>query len=171
MDSDDVVDVVIVGTIGAPYGVRGWVHINSFTQPADNLQRYKPWMACADGRWRVHQPAKVKSHGSGLVASFAGVSDRDAAAALTGTQLGVARDALPEPEADEYYWRDLQGLEVFDQTGALLGTVARLMDIGAHVVLVVQGAAGETLIPFVARHVSSVDLAKGRVEVDWYEPE
>lgn len=168
MDDDDV---VIVGSIGSPYGVRGWVHIKSFTEPADNLMHYEPWLAKSQGRWQTRHPTQIKRHGAGLVAAFSGVSDRNQAMTLTGTNLAVVREALPEPEADEYYWRDLQGLVVFDQSGARLGKIVRLMDIGAHVVMVVTGEGPEILIPFVAQHVSRVDLAEGRVDVDWDEPE
>jgi 16S rRNA processing protein RimM len=168
MDNDEV---VIVGSIGSPFGVRGWVHVKSFTDPADNLARYKPWRLKVQGRWQVRHPTQIKIHGSGLVAVFAGVSGRDQAMTLTGCELGVGRAALPDAEPDEYYWRDLEGLSVFNQSGERLGTVARIMDTGAHVVLVVSGETGETLIPFVAKHVSAVDVAQNRVDVDWLEPE
>ena len=45
------------------------------------------------------------------------------------------------------------------------------MDTGAHPVGVVEGEHGECLIPFVERHVVGVDLANGRLNVDWEEPE
>lgn len=164
-------DVVIVGSLGGPFGVRGWVHVKSFTQPAQNLMRYRPWLVQSRAGWQLRDPTQVKAHGKGLVACFAGISDRDAAATLTGAEVGVARQVLPELNAGEYYWRDLEGLAVVDQAGVQLGKVSRLMDIGPHVVLVVSDGNGETLIPFVSRHVLRVDLAGSCVEVDWDEPE
>ena len=168
MDADDV---VIVGSIGGPYGLRGWVHVKSQTQPAGNLMHYAPWLVHVGGRWQARHPNRVKSHGSGLVATFSGVVDRNQAALMAGTELAVPRNALPDPDVGEYYWRDLQGLVVFDQSGRSLGKISRLMDIGAHAVLVVDGESGATLIPFVARHVLHVDLDGGRVDVDWLDPE
>ena len=164
-------DVIIVGSIGGPFGVRGWVHVKSFTQPSANLAQYRPWLLQINNHWQERHPSHVRPHGKGLVACFAGVSDREQAAAMAGISLGVAREVLPETEAGEYYWRDLQGLEVFNQAGLGLGKVAGFMDIGPHVVLVVAGDGDETLIPFVAQHVTRVDLELGRIEVDWDEPE
>lgn len=168
MDGDEI---VIVGSIGGPYGVKGWVRVNSFTEPPGNLADYGPWLLQNEARWREAHPQSVRAHGSGLVALFPGVDDRNGAAALTGTQLGVRRAMLPDPEEEEYYWRDLEGLEVVDQRGRRLGWISYLMDTGAHPVVVVEGEHGECLIPFVERHVVGVDLANGRLNVDWEEPE
>lgn len=163
--------IVIVGSISGPYGLKGWVHVKSFTEPPENLARYRPWLVRERGQWMEREPRSVRRHGQGLVASFPGVEDRDQAALLSGLELGVAREVLPPLDADEYYWRDLQGLNVIDQRGEPLGCVERLMDIGVHAVLVVSGAGREILIPFVPRHVEQVDLVSGRVLVNWDEPQ
>lgn len=164
-------DVIVVGAIGAPFGVRGWVHVRSFTDPPANLLGYSPWLLKHPQGWRQCHPAAAKPHGQGLVAQFAGVADRDAAAALTRTEVAVSRDSLPQLPTDEYYWQELVGLHVVAMQGQQLGVVEEIMDLGVHVVLVVRDGNVEHLIPFVARHVLQVDLAGGRVTVDWQDPE
>ena len=163
-------EVIVVGAIGAPFGVRGWVHVRSFTQPPSNLLDYAPWLLKDRDGWRPCHPVAAKRHGQGLVAQFEGIDDRDAAAALARTEVAVARESLPELPTDEYYWEELVGLRVVDAAAAELGVVREIMDVGVHAVLVVQGAT-ERLIPFVARHVLRVDLAAGQVTVDWQDPE
>jgi len=74
---------------------------------------------------------------------------------------------LPELPDNRYYWADLQGLTVVNADGSELGRVAGMLETGANDVMVVQGAA-EHLIPFVVgTYVRRVDLAAGRIEVDW----
>ena len=51
------------------------------------------------------------------VASFAEIADRAAAEPLKGTELFVARDALPVAPAEEYYLADLVGLAAEDDQG------------------------------------------------------
>ncbi len=102
------------------------------------------------------------------MARLDGVTDRDAAAALAGCDVGVARDALPALDDGEYYWSDLIGLEVRSVDGVALGTVARMMETGANDVLVVDGER-ERLVPYLpGRVVRSVDLEAGTIEVDWH---
>ena len=96
--------------------------------------------------------------------------DRDAAAALKGTQIGVHREQLPGPGEGEYYWHDLVGLRVQTTQGMELGTVDHLIETGANDVLVVRGER-ERLIPFIrGQVVLSIDLAAGEMRVDW-DPE
>ena len=97
------------------------------------------------------------------------LADRDAAQALRGGRLFIARSSFPTAGSDEFYWVDLIGAQVFNRDGVLLGEVAGLIDNGAHSVLQVRAepTAAERLIPFVAAYVDRVDLAARRIEVDW----
>jgi 16S rRNA processing protein RimM len=84
-----------------------------------------------------------------------------------GYEIGIRRDQLPVAQPGEYYWSDLQGLNVVTVDGHPLGRVDHLMETGANDVLVVQGER-ERLIPFVLDQVVvDVDLDKGEIRVDW----
>lgn len=157
---------VTLGRIVGLYGVRGWVKVFSETAPIENIFRYQPWLV--DGADR--QALEYRSHGKGLIARLNGCDDRDEARALIGRAIEVRRDQLPPPAADEFYWADLEGLEVETLDGRGLGRVSHLIETGANDVLVVRGDR-ERLIPFVwMQVVQDVDFALGRVRVDW-DPE
>ena len=86
---------------------------------------------------------------------------------LMGSEIGISRDQLPDTAPGEYYWGDLQGLEVLTGDGESLGTVDHLIETGANDVLVVKGDR-ERLIPFVLQQVvTRVDLDAGTIQVDW----
>jgi 16S rRNA processing protein RimM len=95
------------------------------------------------------------------------VPDRDAAEALRGARIFVARASFPTAGEDEYYWVDLLGCAVANREGVAFGTVAELIDTGAHSVLRVVEGENERLIPFVGAYVDTVDLAARRIVVDW----
>jgi 16S rRNA processing protein RimM len=159
-----------MGRISAPYGIKGWVKIQVFTETLDSLLDYPDWQIGRNGQWRDAAIEDAGTHGEYIVAKFVGCNDRDAAFALRGQEIAVNREELPEPEVGEYYWEDLVGLEVVNREGIALGKVAKLLETGAHDVLVIKGSeetAKEILIPFVEVYVLNVDLAQGRIEVDW----
>ena len=158
--------VVVIGTIGAPFGVQGWLHVKSYTTPAHNILAYRPWQLKRGGQWRMVE-AEARAHRDGFIARLDHVVDRDAAARLAGAEIGVDSTMLPEPDTDEYYWRDLIGLNVRNLAGERLGEVSRLLPTPAHDVLVVVDAGGELLIPFVGNAVVEVDTAAGWLVVDW----
>jgi ribosomal 30S subunit maturation factor RimM len=114
-------EYVVVAKIGAPYGVRGWVKIFSFTEQVDALLDYDPWYfndpKAGEGDLPIAPVTEAKTYGKGLVAKFKGCDDRDAAARLNGREIVIRRDQLPPTEEGEYYWSDLQGLEVLTTEG------------------------------------------------------
>jgi len=155
--------LVELGRIGAPHGVRGWVRIFSDTEPPENILRYRPWLV--DGV--ETEVIEGHRHGKALVARLAGCEDREAAAALTGRRIAVYREQLPAPRADEFYWIDLEGLNVQTLAGADLGRVSHLFPTGANDVLVVEGER-ERLLPFIWEQVvKDVDFERRRILVDW----
>ncbi len=164
---------LVLGRISGLYGVRGWVRVYSYTEPRQAIFQHAPWQLRLQGQWREVNLEEGRPHGKGLVAKLAGWDDRDQVRPLVGAEIAVPRDRLPPLPEGEYYWADLIGLEVIDQNGVSLGRVSKLMETGAHDVLVVRGVGGqEQLIPFVQGPVvKSVDLDAGRLDVEWWPPE
>lgn len=158
-----------VGEIAGVYGVRGWVRIRSYTDPPANIFDYRPWLVESNGSWSEHTVSEGRPHGKGLIARLPGVDDRDSAAAMVGCKLAVYRRQLPPGGDDEFYWADLEGLEVRTLGGLVLGTVDHLIETGANDVLVVRGER-ERLIPYLRdRVIRRVDLQAGTITVDWDE--
>jgi 16S rRNA processing protein RimM len=160
---------VVVGRFGAPYGIKGWLKLVSFTDPVQNILHYRPLRVQRDEHWHDVPVDEIKSHGKGFVAHVCGVDDRTAAERLTGREIAIPEEALPQTAADEYYWKDLIGLTVVMRNGTALGTVDRLFEVGPHDVLVVARDGEDVMIPFVDAYVREVDLARKRIEVDWDE--
>ena len=162
--------MILLGRIHGAFGVRGEVKLESFAEPLRGILRYQPW-TLRDARGdRELSGATGRETAKGLVATLPGVEDRDAAEALRGTEILVARDALPPPGPDEYYWIDLEGLRVVTLEGVDLGTVSHLLATGANDVLVVQGER-ERMIPWVQpQFVQGVDFEARTITVDW-DPE
>ena len=160
-----------MGRVTVPYGVKGWVKIHTLTANPDSLCDYPVWRLGRVGEWREVRVLASRVHGNTLVAQLDGIADRDAAAALKGNDVGVPRGELPAAQAGEFYWADLIGLKVVNAGQYQFGRVVRMMQTGANDVLVVAGGAkgGETLIPFIADVIRSVDLAAGEIVVDWGE--
>jgi 16S rRNA processing protein RimM len=175
--SDAVDQEIVIGRIGGVYGVKGWVKIHSFTEPAENLLCYRGWKIRRRDRdpWESIDIDEGRRHGKGLIAHVAGIDDRDAAEALKGCEIAVPRIELPPLEGDEYYWHQLEGLEVVCGD-VLLGRVDHLLETGANDVLVVRGTADsiddrERLIPWIrGQVVKRVDIDAGRIDVEW-DPE
>ena len=168
--------MIVLGRIVAPFGIQGWVKIHPFGDDPVSWRKLPHWWLSRDAdapaaQWKQFTLTACRPHGKGLVAALAEVSDRNAAEAIDGFFIAAPREALPQPEENEYYWGDLVGLEVINEAAETLGTVRGLLSTGAHDVLQVQDGEGkgavERLIPFVAAFVLDVDLAARRIRVSW----
>ena len=168
---------VQLGRIGAHFGLAGWVHVSSFTEPLQALLEYRVWALRPDGGERKrHRLVEGHVQGERLVARLEGIEDRDGAALLTGAWVEIDRAELPPTGEREYYRADLIGLEVENLEGIMLGRVAYFIDAPAGAVMVVEDREG-TETPEASRrehwvladpaHVRRVDLAAGRILVDW----
>jgi len=163
--------MVVVGCVGAPFGVKGWVHVQSFTEPAENILSYKTWYLRKTTQWQEIKVKNARVHGKGFVAMFIGCENREAAAVLNHAEIGVPREALPALDPGEYYWTDLIGMTVVTKEGEILGEVKDLLETGSNDVLIVKGEKKEHLIPYIPKeYVLQVDINAKRMQVDW-DPE
>lgn len=162
---------ILLGRVHGAFGVRGELKLESFTDPANAIFRYQPWiLRDAQARERELSGARGRLTAKGIVATFPDVADRDAADALRGTEVWAPRSALPPPKPGEYYWVDLEGLRVVTREGVDFGRVSYLFSTGANDVLVAEGER-ERMIPFLQPdYVVSIDFDNGVVTVDW-DPE
>ncbi|MCD6048286.1 MAG: Ribosome maturation factor rimM [Gammaproteobacteria bacterium] len=158
---------ILAGKIGAPHGIKGWVKVFSYTSTPENLLNYQPWLLEIKGVMKSLKVLHAQPHGECLIVAFEGVTDRDQAAELTHTKIYIQRDQLPELAEDEYYWHDLEGVEVKNLEGFVFGRVDYLMNAGASDLMFIKGDK-ESCIPYRPGDVvKSVDLEKGEMIVDW----
>lgn len=197
-------DAVEVGRIGEAWGLQGAFRVLPHAATPEALFASKRWHLQADPQRRrppgsaplptLLRILRAREHGEGVVATARDIDSREAAEALRGARIFVARSSFPTAGEGEYYWVDLIGLAVVNREGQHLGRVQDLLDTGAHSVLRVVGrppepaatpdpeataasrpgrqAAGpgmppERLIPFVAAYIDEVDREAGCIRVDW----
>jgi 16S rRNA processing protein RimM len=179
-------DAIEVGRVIGAFGIKGWIRIQPFSADPKALFSSRRWFIQPPERPgpkvvgavlpHVLRITQAKDQGDDVVAAAQELPDRNAAEAMKGARIFIARSSFPTAGDGEYYWIDLIGLQVVNRAGELLGRVTDLLDTGAHSVLRVQKPDAapdaplderERLIPFVAAYVDDVNLAERRITVDW----
>ena len=165
---------IVAGKLGAPYGIKGWLKVHSFTDDPEGIFDFSPWLIGQQGNWQTVEVVDWRRHSKGLIAKLATVEDRDQANALTNAEIAVFEDQLPDLPEGEFYWRDLIGLTVVTDKGYNLGKVDDMLETGSNDVLVVKAnpndgfGKGERLIPYLTESVVlKVDLDGKEITVDW----
>jgi 16S rRNA processing protein RimM len=158
--------LILMGVFGAPQGVRGELRVKSLTRDPKSIGAYG--RLTDKGQTRVFAFSSLRLvRDDVLIACVAGVSTREAAAALTGVEIFARREQLPPPNAQEFYYADLVGLEAVTRDGDRLGSVTSLMNYGAGDILEVAAEGGETLLlPFTKAVAPTIDFETGRIVID-----
>jgi len=178
-------DAVEVARVGEAWGVKGWFKVLPYSASPEAVRASKRWYVQPPERGARHfsgtrllRISQVKPHGDGLTAHSLDITDRNVAECLRGARVFVPRSSFPSTQADEYYWVDLIGCEVFNREGVLLGTVKELLATGPQTTLVLdapgaeaatdtKAATAQRMLPFVGAIVDTVDVAAKRIVADW----
>ncbi len=159
---------VCVGVVTGAHGVRGLVRVKPFTGEPEAVAAYGP-VTTKDGRRRFAIETKGMAKDL-VICRLAGIADRDAAAALRGTELDVPRERLPETDEDEegWYHADLVGLRAVGADGTAYGRIAAVQNFGAGGLLEIapEGGGETVLMAFTDENVPEVDIEGGRIVID-----
>ena len=179
--------VVVLGKIRTAVGLAGWVKVESFTDPADNILQYRVWqLGLAEvglltlgsstlglsTQWRAAKWLHSRWSGQGLQVQIEGVTERNGAELLRNLDIGVLRHELPPPAPGEYYWDDLLGLTAYTAKGECLGQLDHFQDSPAHPYMVLRNAAAasqssEHYVPLAKGRILAVDFAQRSMTLDW----
>ena len=161
-------DLLVVGRIGKPQGIRGEVTIEVRTD--DPGARFAPGavLQTDPGERGPLVVLSGREQNGRLVLTLDGVLDRNTAEALRDTMLLVrTADVPPSDDPDEFHDWQLRGLAAFLPDGTPLGVIAEVLHLPHGDVLVVRREGGtEALVPFVLAMVPIVDVPGGRVVID-----
>ena len=166
------INPIVVGRIGGVYGVRGWLKIESYTRPKENIFTYSPLLIHIDLEWQQVEIEEFQQRGNDrLLVKLKGINTPEKAREYVCCELALEQEKLPTLTEGEYYWHDLIGLEVYNQDQINLGKIKNIVETGANDVLVINKIGEnkiETLIPLVMGvYVKRVDLIDKTIFVDW----
>ena len=155
---------ILLGVVIGAQGLKGEVKVKTFTESPEKLGAYGA-LHDRNGRAFVVRAARTAKADIAVV-QFEGIADRNAAEKLKGTELLVARAALPQPEDEEFYHADLIGLTAQDGEGRTLGKVSAIHNFGAgDVIAIARPDGGDMFLPFTRAVVPTVDVKQGFVVV------
>ena len=155
-------DALTAGRVGRPHGLDGSFHV---TRPRARLLVQGMPVRVAGLMRAVERRAGTDDR---PIVRLTGVAGREAAEALRGQDLWVARADAPPLADDEFYAEDVVGLRVTDGEREV-GEVVRLLAYPACDLLEVarkDGVAGELLVPMAGDAVRGFDLEARVVDVD-----
>ncbi|NNC72963.1 MAG: 16S rRNA processing protein RimM [Sphingomonadaceae bacterium] len=138
---------ITLAAIAGAHGIGGEVRLKLFAESLESFKQHKVF----DASGQALTLKSVRQTGKMPIARFAEIADRNTAEALRGTELTIARSALPPLEAGEYYYADLVGLPCVTEDGQQVGEVIAVENFGAGDILDVRRkGAVDFMVPVAA---------------------
>lgn len=158
---------MVVGRFGRIFGIRGWLRLNSFTVPQENILTMVPWLIRTPSGLQPLFFDEYKIHSGSILVRLRDCDSVAQAKMYVNVDVIVTYAQFPKLPVGEYYWVDLEGLRVINTQGVEFGHIKELMATGSNDVLVVSGLTGTQLIPYLSHTIVDVNLTDKLVTVDW----
>ena len=160
-----------IGKIVGAHGIKGVLKVFSHAESASRYASGLPLhLRDAGDAENVFKIKWARPHSKVILLSLEGITSRDQAEALIGSEIFISRDLLEELEEGTYYWSDIVGLSVFDMEDGYIGQVTSIIETGSNDVYVVTCPADnevkEVLVPALEWVVKKIDLDKKIMTVD-----
>jgi 16S rRNA processing protein RimM len=169
--ADAPADLIELGAVRGAYGVRGWVRVAPHAADGEVLTVVPDWWLIVGNEARCVHVAASRRHAASILAKWDGCDSKEAADALKGASVAVAREAFPALPEGVHYLSDLLGSRVVNRAGESLGEVSGLRANEAAGTarqwLEVTDGHDTRLIPLVEPYVDDVDVGARLVRVDW----
>ena len=154
-------NLVVIGTIVAPHGVRGDIRILPQTERPEQFLEHEH-LLLADGRV-LHIDA-ARFHKRMVLVKCAEINTMNEAEAFRGQEVFVMRTDLPPLAEGEYYVADLLGSEVVDPDGKKIGVLKDVVTTGSNDVYVIRGLDNkDILLPALKKHVKEINPAAHKI--------
>lgn len=155
-----------VGQIVNTFGVKGMLKVKPFTDDVERFEELKKVYICKKEKLEEVEIEEVKYHKDMVLLKVKGIENMNEAEKVKGLYLKIDRKNAKKLPKDTYFIADLLDLEVYSDTGELLGKVDDIFRTGANDVYVVKNENGkQLLLPGIPDVIKEIDLEKEKIIV------
>lgn len=155
-----------VGQIVNTFGVKGMLKVKPFTDDVERFEELKKVYICKKEKLEEVEIEEVKYHKDMVLLKVKGIDDMNEAEKVKGLYLKIDRKNAKKLPKDTYFIADLLGLEVYSDTGELLGKVDDIFRTGANDVYVIKNGNGkQLLLPSIPDVIKEIDLENEKIIV------
>ena len=160
---------IYLGKITGVHGIKGWLKIQSFSSPPENILNYPSWIINNQGEEDFYSIEQGRKQNNKIVVKLENIDDRNTAESLINSKIQILRSDLPKLSNENYYWSDLVGLSVLSSEEKVIGKIESLIETGANDVMVIITLKDERiLIPFVMHEIiKEVNVELNYIKIDW----
>ena len=155
----DTHSFIVIGKIINTHGIKGWVSIQSFSYPEENIKNYKTFLYIDD----LVKEVEIIDHKimpKKLIVNIKNYENISQSEMIVGKDIFISKLDMPVLENNEHYWRDLVGLDVITSKNQYLGKVDFIFNNGANDVIALQDNDNHNYVALVKEYVNIIPNEK-----------
>ena len=149
MTSDDT---IVIGKIISTHGIDGWVAIESYSYPREKINTYNPYLIVDE----QHLPITIKElkiMPKKIIIKLEGYNNISDSEKILGEKIYIKTSDLKTLEDGEYYWHDLEGLDVYTTKEHYLGKVDFIFNNGSNDIMAIKNNNDHIYIAFIKKNI------------------
>tara|TARA_B100001057_G_C22683757_1_gene884844 strand:+ start:66 stop:560 length:495 start_codon:yes stop_codon:yes gene_type:complete len=156
MDTDSL---IVIGKIINTHGIKGWVSIQSYSYPKENIKNYKTFLSL-NGLVKKIEILDLRTMPKKIIININKYESISQSETIVGQDIFIDKYDIPTLENNEYYWKDLEGLDVITSKNKYLGKVDFIFNNGANDVIALKDNDVYNYIALVKEYVNIVPNEK-----------
>lgn len=163
---------MLIGKVGKPYGILGWVTVFSFAEEKEKIFTYLPWFFFKENTWNYIIVEDWKKYKNNFIIRIKGISDRSIIKNFTNSSIMISKNTLPELKKNNYYWHDIINCQVFNMENNYLGQVKNIIRTKNNDILIIKNSIQvfkkNILIPFIENKIiKNININDKLIIVQW----
>ena len=149
MTSDDT---IVIGKIISTHGIDGWVAIESYSYPREKINTYNPYLIVDE----QHLPITIKElkiMPKKIIIKLEGYNNISDSEKILGEKIYIKTSDLKTLEDGEYYWHDLEGLDMYTTKQHYLGKVDFIFNNGSNDIMAIKNNNDHIYIAFIKKNI------------------
>lgn len=155
-----------LGYVIKPHGLKGDVSIYIDADEPQAYRNLESVLIQQDNQLVPFFITKIKISGDKAILNLEGSTTIEAAQLLKGSALFLPLSALPELSEDQFYFHEIIGFNVEDESLGEIGPVSTVYDAGPQDLLAIEHKGKEVLLPINDETVKKVDKNKKQIMVN-----
>lgn len=152
-------DLFAIGEIVKTRGLRGCLKVLCYVETKNTFSDLKfVYIEQTSGQKKRFELKKIDVAGNILFVELEGIPDVESAQALVGCKIFLPEDMQEKLPEGEYYWRDIIGLDVYNEDDNYIGKIESVFPTGSNDVYVCKSAEREILLPAIADVIRKIDI-------------
>ena len=150
---------VVIGKIVATHGIKGWVVIQSYSYPSQNIKNYNTFIHIKNSK-KCIKIVDLKTMPKKIIIKIENYDDINTSVSLVGQNIFIEASEIPALKKGEYYWKDIEGLEVYTTKDSYIGSVDFIFNNGANDILAIKNNRELVYIPYINDHIEVIPNEK-----------